>query len=270
MPSELPGFDLYATLQVDHRASVDVIAASWKALQKRHYPRAPGEGDADLSRRLNIAYEWLSDPTLRARYDAARHPSGPGAFPPRSTGRPSNAAPPPTAPRTHAWPPSPTPPSARGIRSEPPQPHPDVTRRPAGPPFGLTRVMRVPAWQRRVVAFVGTLLIPLGLAGMVAKSSGGPVAGLLGAAALVFPTLVVALAWGTDRYSDIGLRRATRGVQRLVVAILAIALLSPIVVVLAVLPKQLVIDGVNAVAYAVGAVIVIVGIVVVLAQVSRR
>ena len=52
-----PGFDLYATLEVDRRASVDVITASWKALQKKHYPRADGQGDPELSRRLNIAYE---------------------------------------------------------------------------------------------------------------------------------------------------------------------------------------------------------------------
>ena len=68
----LPADDLYARLEVDVNASPEAIEVAWRALLKRHHPDVAGGDDAALDRakRINVAHDWLSDPTLRARYDA--------------------------------------------------------------------------------------------------------------------------------------------------------------------------------------------------------
>src|SRR6187200_2928445 len=68
----LPADDLYARLEVDVNASPEAIEVAWRALLKRHHPDVAGSDDAALDRakRINVAHDWLSDPTLRARYDA--------------------------------------------------------------------------------------------------------------------------------------------------------------------------------------------------------
>lgn len=68
--------DHYTLLQVRRDASAAVIAAAYRRLMKDAHP--DHGGDADRAKRLNEAYAALSDPTLRARYDAtlpseARH-----------------------------------------------------------------------------------------------------------------------------------------------------------------------------------------------------
>ena len=68
----LPDDDLYGRLEVDVDASPEAIEVAWRALLKRHHPDVAG-GDAaalDRAKRINVAHDWLSDPTLRARYDA--------------------------------------------------------------------------------------------------------------------------------------------------------------------------------------------------------
>ena len=83
MPAPLvPGDDLYARLEVSVDASPEAIELAWRSLLKRHHPDVAGEGaDAlDRAKRINIAHDWLADPSLRARYDRER----PGATGPRS------------------------------------------------------------------------------------------------------------------------------------------------------------------------------------------
>ena len=68
----LPDDDLYARLEVDVDASPEAIEVAWRALLKRHHPDVAGGDEAALDRakRINVAHDWLSDPALRARYDA--------------------------------------------------------------------------------------------------------------------------------------------------------------------------------------------------------
>jgi hypothetical protein len=68
----LPEDDLYARLEVDVDASPEAIEVAWRALLKRHHPDVAGGDEAALDRakRINVAHDWLSDATLRARYDA--------------------------------------------------------------------------------------------------------------------------------------------------------------------------------------------------------
>ena len=78
----LPDDDLYARLEVAVDASPEAIELAWRALLKQHHPDVAGDDAASLERakRINVAHDWLSDPGLRARYDAER--LGLGAIPP--------------------------------------------------------------------------------------------------------------------------------------------------------------------------------------------
>jgi DnaJ-class molecular chaperone len=58
----------YDTLQVARTASKEVIQASWKALMQTHHPDKE-HGSEEYARRLNQAYEVLSDPKKREAYD---------------------------------------------------------------------------------------------------------------------------------------------------------------------------------------------------------
>lgn len=77
----LPSFDLYRELELDPAASPETIEAAWRSLAKHHHPDADPTIGPDRIRRINVAHDWLSDPALRARYDA------------RYMQRPSRAAP---------------------------------------------------------------------------------------------------------------------------------------------------------------------------------
>jgi curved DNA-binding protein CbpA len=70
----LPDDDLYARLEVGVDASPEAIEVAWRGLLKRHHPDIAGSDAAALDRakRINVAHDWLSDPVLRARYDADR------------------------------------------------------------------------------------------------------------------------------------------------------------------------------------------------------
>ncbi|HYO42592.1 MAG TPA: J domain-containing protein [Candidatus Limnocylindrales bacterium] len=75
----VPEEDLYARLEVTVDASPEAIELAWRALLKRHHPDVAGNDDAatDRAKRINVAHDWLSDPELRARYDAERLGLGP-------------------------------------------------------------------------------------------------------------------------------------------------------------------------------------------------
>src|SRR3954471_18423174 len=93
----LPSDDLYARLGVPRDASPEAIELAWRALLKRHHPDVAGDDAAalDLAKRINVAHDWLSDPGLRARYDADRlglAPVAPGR-PRRPSWRPRGQSP---------------------------------------------------------------------------------------------------------------------------------------------------------------------------------
>lgn len=60
--------DYYKLLQVRRDASPEVIAAAYRRLMRSAHPDAGG--DPEYATRLNVAYETLSDPESRRRYDA--------------------------------------------------------------------------------------------------------------------------------------------------------------------------------------------------------
>lgn len=66
-----PGTDLYDLLEVNPRASQEVIDAAYKTLMRIHHPSLKG-GKTDIARRLEEAYAVLCDPAKRADYDRAR------------------------------------------------------------------------------------------------------------------------------------------------------------------------------------------------------
>jgi len=62
------GVDHYATLGLDRGASAAEIKERYRELAKRHHPDRGSGDDAELAR-INAAYEVLSDPEERRRYD---------------------------------------------------------------------------------------------------------------------------------------------------------------------------------------------------------
>lgn len=101
MPGQLvPDDDLYARLQLAPDASPEAIELAWRALLKRHHPDVAGEEAEALDRakRINVAHDWLSDPDLRARYDAERL-----GLAPATAGRPRRPAWRPRHGHAQAW-----------------------------------------------------------------------------------------------------------------------------------------------------------------------
>ncbi len=69
-----PAFDPYAVLGVERDASPLQVARAHRRLAKRYHPDvAPGADGADRMRRINEAWQILSDRTRRTTYDAT-HP----------------------------------------------------------------------------------------------------------------------------------------------------------------------------------------------------
>ena len=79
-------FDYYQVLQVDSRAEKDVIDVAYRRLAFKYHPDLSNLPDAtERMKRINTAYEVLSDPVKRAAYDKSRGANA-------STERPSNAS----------------------------------------------------------------------------------------------------------------------------------------------------------------------------------
>lgn len=88
----IPGFDLYGELEVSRSASGEVIEAAYRALVKNHHPDVALPEDRERITRLNLAREWLTEPSRRRRYDAAFPPGSNWAGTGSTTGRSSAAS----------------------------------------------------------------------------------------------------------------------------------------------------------------------------------
>ncbi|MCL0086478.1 J domain-containing protein [Thermodesulfovibrionales bacterium] len=66
--------DYYAILQVHPEAEIEVIIAAYRRLAAKYHPDVNKTTDAaEMMKQINAAYEVLSDPIERAKYDAARN-----------------------------------------------------------------------------------------------------------------------------------------------------------------------------------------------------
>jgi curved DNA-binding protein CbpA len=71
--------DPYRVLDVRHDASADEIKRRWRELAREHHPDRAGSDGQERERlttrmaRINAAYDVLSDPVRRARYDSTPH-----------------------------------------------------------------------------------------------------------------------------------------------------------------------------------------------------
>ena len=64
--------DYYSIIQVHPRAEKEVIDAAYRKLAAKYHPDVNHLSDADEKmKRLNVAYQVLSDPVKRATYDAS-------------------------------------------------------------------------------------------------------------------------------------------------------------------------------------------------------
>ena len=92
----------YELLQVQPTADVEVIRAAYRSLARRYHPdQNPSPSAEATTKRLNEAWEVLSDPERRAEYDrtfAAGSTSRP-TWPPRPQNQPTQETPPPRPPR---------------------------------------------------------------------------------------------------------------------------------------------------------------------------
>jgi curved DNA-binding protein CbpA len=64
--------DWYEALQVSVNAEVDTIQRIYRLLAQRFHPDNQSTGNAERFRQITEAYQVLSDPERRARYDATR------------------------------------------------------------------------------------------------------------------------------------------------------------------------------------------------------
>src|SRR5262249_27096415 len=61
--------DHYALFGIEPHADSDTIQAAYTTLAQKYHPNNPDTGDQEKFDAVNLAYEVLSDPTLRASFD---------------------------------------------------------------------------------------------------------------------------------------------------------------------------------------------------------
>lgn len=120
----IPDDDLYARLELRADATAEEIELAWRSLLRRHHPDVARDPEAvDRAKRINVAHDWLGDPSLRARYDRERLGIRHRGFHPRT--RP-------------------------GGRQPAPPPHNGVARRPSTSTASLTPAERLERFLARV------------------------------------------------------------------------------------------------------------------------
>jgi hypothetical protein len=62
--------DLYEVLQVSQNADAETLERVFRLLAKRYHPDNPQSGSEDKFREVHTAYQVLSDPERRAKFDA--------------------------------------------------------------------------------------------------------------------------------------------------------------------------------------------------------
>ena len=66
--------DYYAILEIPPTASVQAIKQAYRRLALRYHPDVSGErGCEEAMKRINEAYDVLSDPQRRSHYDTTPH-----------------------------------------------------------------------------------------------------------------------------------------------------------------------------------------------------
>lgn len=61
--------NLYTILEVDPNASADVIKKAYKVLAARYHPDSDPRNGPEKIKKINLAYDILSDPVKREAYD---------------------------------------------------------------------------------------------------------------------------------------------------------------------------------------------------------
>ena len=64
-----PDLDYYEILQISRNADIETIHRVYRMMATRFHPDNPRTGDTELFLRLKRAYQVLSDPEQRAKYD---------------------------------------------------------------------------------------------------------------------------------------------------------------------------------------------------------
>ena len=64
-----PDLDYYETLQISRHADIETIHRVYRMMATRFHPDNPRTGDTETFLRLKAAYQVLSDPAQRAKYD---------------------------------------------------------------------------------------------------------------------------------------------------------------------------------------------------------
>lgn len=69
-PLFMAGGDYYSTLEVPRDADISTIKKAYRKMAKKYHPDAnPGQDTTEKFQQVNRAYEVLSDPDLKSRYD---------------------------------------------------------------------------------------------------------------------------------------------------------------------------------------------------------
>ena len=75
--------DYYNILKVNANSTQDEIKKSYRKMSLKHHPDRKG-GDSEMFKKINAAYEILSDPQKKKNYDFSLSSKFPSRYNPRS------------------------------------------------------------------------------------------------------------------------------------------------------------------------------------------